>query len=78
VDSTPKRLPSPELLALDIDLRLFWVMVDAWDYEGWDAEFACLLRLAYGLGYMDALAEPLPGQLCREHHLRIPERRSPD
>jgi hypothetical protein len=61
---------------LDLDFRLFPVMVEAWDHDDWGVEFACLLRLAYGAGYTDALTEAVPAQLCREHRLRIPERRS--
>lgn len=66
-----------ELLDLDIDLRLG---AEAWT-QLWEAAelsealVSALLRLAYGLGYLDALSEPIEGRLCLEHGLRVPQRR---
>ena len=71
-------------LLIDIDTRL---PRDLWNtvheiFPGDDDEavgdreyLATLLRAAYGKGYSDALAEPKPGQLCRDHGYRLPARR---
>jgi hypothetical protein len=70
---------SIELLDLDIDVRL---RAETWQ-DMWRAtskrqlpRLAALLRSAYGRGYLDALAEPERGQLCRDHGIAIPKRDS--
>ncbi len=68
--------PTPgDLLALDVDLRLYAVLLDAWAETNPDERTAAaFLRLAYGRGYCDALTERYRGQLCRDHGLPIPTR----
>ncbi len=70
----PGRPTPTDLLELDVDLRLWHVLLLAHDHTGWDQRFAALLRLAYGAGYSDALSEPRRGQLCLDHRLRVPQR----
>ena len=68
--------PKPEQMAaleFDIDLRLaqLWsCLTDNDDIE----RIGTLLRAAYGYGYVDALSEPNPGELCRTHGYRMPQR----
>jgi hypothetical protein len=68
-----------DLLDLDIDVRLgaeTWAQV--WEAASpSDALISALLRLAYGLGYVDALSEPIEGRLCLEHGLQVPQRERP-
>lgn len=62
---------------LDIDLRLTWLWGEAIEvfgenelpYLGW------FMRAAYGQGHYDALREPDPEALYREHGYRVPVRR---
>jgi len=74
---TPGVEPSAaELLELDVDVRLVDVWLEVWKNWAWEAgEMSGLLRLAYGRGYCDALAEPERGKLCRDNGLAVPERR---
>ncbi len=71
------RHPSTDdLLTLDVDLRLYDVLLDAWTQSEWDGcALAAFLRLAYGRGYCDALTEKRRGELCREHGFAVPARR---
>jgi hypothetical protein len=64
-----------ELLELDLDVRL----ADLWEELSHTEDFslevtAAFMRAAYGAGYRDALVEPVPGSLCRDHGYSIPER----
>lgn len=68
-----------DLLFLDIDLRLgadTWA--DLWESGPVDGDrVAALLRVAYGLGYTQALTEGVRGQLFRDHGLAVPKRLRP-
>lgn len=64
-----------ELLELDIDVRLAHLWRDALDIEDWGLEsVGAFLRAAYGAGYVHALAESEPGELCKAHGYRVPGR----
>jgi len=73
------REPDPaDLLELEVDLRLLDLIVDAWREPEWgEALIAGYLRLAFAAGYLDALREPRPGELCRRHGLPVPRPRLP-
>lgn len=59
---------SDDLLHLDIDARLVSLWTEAWQVTEWDSErIAPFLRLAYFLGYRDALTERHRGALYRAH-----------
>jgi hypothetical protein len=78
-DASDIREPtSAELLDIDIDIRLgaeTWT--ELWRTAPRRGELlAALLRVAYGSGYFDALTETRRGQLCRDHGLPIPGRRT--
>lgn len=68
------REPSPEeLLRLDIDLRLEEPWRTVFELEEFDDDLVgALLRLAYGIGYHDALTESEPGKLYRDHGWEAP------
>lgn len=72
--STPTEL---QLLELDVDLRVYGVLLQACEAGELDAHTAALIRLAYGAGYCDALNEPSPGELCLTHGFDIPKRDQP-
>jgi len=58
---------------LELDTRMLelWQVID--DSGELTLEFvACLLRAAYGRGYVDAVSEPDPGALLREHGYKVP------
>jgi hypothetical protein len=66
---------APDLLELDIDLRLgteVWLEVELGEWTL--ARVGALLRFAYGRGYCDALTEAEPGKLCRDHGFVVPRR----
>lgn len=64
-----------DLLYLDIDLRLFWLWIAAWETDTWTYQrLGTLLRAAYGSGYHDALTEAERGQLCKRHGYGVPKR----
>jgi hypothetical protein len=73
-DDGPRR---DELLALDVDVRIYALLLDAWKVMEWsEAAVAAFLRMAYAAGYYDALGEARRAQLCRDHGLIIPRRGS--
>lgn len=64
-----------ELLELDIDTRLADIWRQADEIEHWNLEtVATFIRAAYGLGYCNALSEPVRGQLTQDHGYRTPKR----
>ena len=71
-----EREPSAlDLFELDLDVRLLWVWLQAWEVEKWDQEIAApFLRVAYWSGYRDALTEKR-GKLYRDHGQSVPTRR---
>lgn len=68
--------PKPEktaALEFDIDLRMaeLWsCLTDDDDVE----RIGTMMRAAYGKGYVDALSEENPGELCKTHGYKIPKR----
>lgn len=66
------------LLEMDIDCRLgpeLWQQ--AAEVDEWTLDLvATFMRAAFGRGYTDALTEPVPATLCRQHGYRAPERRA--
>jgi hypothetical protein len=64
-------------LSIDIDTRMADLWLEAWEWDDeWDLDSVGLfMRLAYGLGYTDALTEPSSATLHRTHGYRIPERK---
>lgn len=59
---------------LELDTRMLelWQVID--DSDELTLELvACLLRAAYGRGYVDAVSEPDPGALLREHGYKVPQ-----
>jgi hypothetical protein len=71
--STPKLDPR---LALELDLRLATIWSEASECTFYDASAWAYIRLAYGLGYLDALREERRGQLCLDHGFPVPTRES--
>jgi hypothetical protein len=72
-DSERSEPTRADLLCLDIDSRLGWLWAEAWEVARWTEELVGpFLRAAYGTGYLDALKERRPGELCRDHGLRVP------
>lgn len=64
-----------DLIELDLDTRLVSVWLQAWEVEEWDCQIlGPFLRLAYGMGYSDALTESQRGALYKEHGHEVPER----
>lgn len=62
-----------ELLESDIDTRLHELWQEAFLVSDWTLEgVAVFMRAAYGRGYVDALTEDMPGELCRAHGYKIP------
>lgn len=60
---------------VELDTRMLdlWQVID--DSEELTVELVgCLLRAAYGRGYVDAVSEPEPGALLREHNYKMPQR----
>jgi len=60
-------------LEFDIDLRIS----DLWSCLSEDEDvdrIGSLLRAAYVKGYVDALSEENPGELCRKHGYKLPTR----
>jgi hypothetical protein len=67
------------LLELDIDLRTqnLWRELHAAGFDDDKVEaIAAYMRAAYALGYVHALEEPEPGQMCRDNGYKTPARRS--
>jgi hypothetical protein len=73
-ESAP-HLTKADLLALDIDVRLHSVILWALEDTPDEALLSAFLRLAYAAGYQDALADPVRGQLLRDHGFAVPTRR---
>jgi hypothetical protein len=71
-----RKLTAQERVDLDLDLRLLRVWVEASSCAFYDPLAWAYLRLAHGLGYLDALSEPRRGQLCRDHGFPVPKRPS--
>jgi hypothetical protein len=73
------RKPAPqnpsilERVEAELDTRLLPAWLQAWEIEGWDIEVVGpFLRLAYGMGYQDALIEPCRGTLYNTLGLSVP------
>jgi hypothetical protein len=67
------------LLELEVDIRIFDLLLEAWDEREWkEGAVAGYLRLAYSAGYLDALREPRPGELCRRYGFPVPAQRPPE
>lgn len=63
------------LVEVDLDARLLPVWAEAWPVNEWDLEtVAPFLRLAYYVGYRDALTEKRRGALLRDHRQPVPHR----
>jgi hypothetical protein len=66
-----------QLLELEVDLRIYELLLEAWGELEWDESLiGRYLRLAYAAGYLDSLREPRRGELCRKHGFPIPQRRA--
>lgn len=76
MDSDSESFKSSDLstrIALEIDLRLLVALRDAGAIDVWgEPHAAASLRLAYGVGYQDALLESQPGQLFIDLGLQAP------
>jgi hypothetical protein len=63
------------LLELDIDCRLADLWRELGLVEEWTLDTAAaFMRAAYGKGYCDALSEAEPGELCKTHSFKVPQR----
>jgi hypothetical protein len=60
---------------MDLDFRLADLWIDVSRAAPDAATSWAYMRMAYGMGYVDALTEPARGQLCRDHGFAVPERR---
>lgn len=65
-----------EVLELDIDVRLHSLWADLQEFPDPipHEQVGAFLRASYGKGYVDALAEAEPGELCKQHGYRVPLR----
>lgn len=64
-----------EKLELDVDTRLADLWTEMAGVTEWTIEVvASFMRAAYGAGYVQALTEPVRGQLCRENGYCVPKR----
>jgi hypothetical protein len=64
---------SYDALNFDLDLRL----LEAWREVEKDMDIeltGAIIRLAYAIGYMDALSEEVPGGFALAHGFRVPTR----
>jgi hypothetical protein len=67
---------SVQQLEMELDVRLLTVWQKIDDEDQLDLGYvSTLLRAAYGQGYVDALTEPVRGQLCIDLGFEIPPRR---
>lgn len=68
-----------ELFELELDTRLAWTWLEAWNVQEWDSELlGPFLRTAYWTGYSDAVTEHRRGLLYTRHGQRVPRRRGAD
>jgi hypothetical protein len=73
IKPTPNGCSTLEQIEAELDARLLEVWLQAWEIEGWDLEVVGpLLRLAYSMGYQDALIEPCRGTLYNTLGLSVP------
>src|SRR5438067_13679002 len=74
LDGDPREPTAAQLLELEVDLRIYELLLGAWGELEWDESLIGRhLRLAYAAGYLDALREPRRGELCRTHGSPAPK-----
>lgn len=65
-----------ERIEAELDARLLPVWLQAWEIDGWDLGIVGpFLRLAYGMGYRDALTESRRGALYKTLGQAVPARK---
>jgi hypothetical protein len=74
-DRLSKKSPIPDRIEAELDARLLPLWLHAWEIQGWDlTAVGPFLRLAYGMGYHDALTEGRRGTLYQTLGQSVPRR----